>query len=64
MYIKNSDLRNLADGNTVSRVSNSLNELSSELEREGSIATQCFRGNFQEIRIDRKNQKIILKSFR
>ena len=65
MYIKNSDLYNFADGNTISCVSSSLNELTSELEKEGSIATQWFRDNsmivnpekFQAIIIDRKNQK-------
>ena len=65
MYIKNSDLHNFADDNTISCVSSSLNELISELEKEGSIATQSFRDNsmivnpekFQAIIIDRKNQK-------
>ena len=65
MYIKNSDLHNFADDNTTSCVSSSLNELISELEKEGSIATQSFRDNsmivnpekFQAIIIDRKNQK-------
>ena len=65
MYIKNSDLNNFAYDNTISCVSNSLNELISELEKEGNIATQWFRGNsmivnpekFQAIIIDRKNQK-------
>ena len=64
MYIKNSDLHNFADDNTISCVSSSLNELISELEKEGSIATQWFRDNsivnpekFQAIIIDRKNQK-------
>ena len=65
MYIKNSDLHNFADDNTISCVSISLNELTSELEKEGNIATQCFRDNsmivnpekFQTIIIDRKNQK-------
>ena len=65
MYIKNSDLHNFADDNTISCVSSSLNELISKLEREGSIATQWFRdnsmivnpGKFQAIIIDLKNQK-------
>ena len=65
MYIKNSDLHNFADDNKISCVSSSLNELTSELEKEGSIATQWFRDNsmivnpekFQAIIIDRKNQK-------
>ena len=65
MYIKNSDLHNFADDNTISCVSSSLNELISELEKEGSIATQWFRDNsmivnpknFQAIITDRKNQK-------
>ena len=71
MYIKNSDLHNFADDNTISCVSSSLNELISELEKEGSIATQWFRDNsmivnpekFQAIIIGRK-KKIILKSLR
>ena len=70
MYIKNSDLHNFADDNTSSCVSSSLNELISELEKEGNIATQWFKNSFmivnpekfQAIIIDRKNQKIILKS--
>ena len=65
MYIKNSDLHNFADGNTISCVSSSLNELTSELGKEGNIATQWFRDNsmivnpekLQAIIIDRKNQK-------
>ena len=65
MYIKNSDLHNFADDNTISCVSSSLNGLISELEKEGNIATQWFRDNsmivnpekFQAIIIDRKNQK-------
>ena len=64
MYIKNSDLDNFADDNIISCVSSSLNELISELEKEGNIATQWFRDNsmivnpekFQAITIDRKNQ--------
>ena len=43
MYIKNSDLHNFADDNTISCVSSSLNELISELEKEGNIATQWFK---------------------
>ena len=39
MYIKNSDLHNFADNNTISCVSSSLNGLISELEKEGNIAT-------------------------
>ena len=39
MYIKKSDLHNFADDNTISCVSNSLNELISELEKEENIAT-------------------------
>ena len=65
MYIKNSDLHNFADDNTISCVSSSLNDLISELEKEGNIVTQWFRdnsmivnpGKFQVIIIDRKNQK-------
>ena len=65
MYIKNSDLRNFADDNTISCVSSSLNGLISELKKEGNIATQWFGDNsmivnprkFQAIIIDRKNQK-------
>ena len=65
MYIKNSDLHNLADDNKVCCISSQLNELISELEKEGNIATQWFRDNsmivnpekFQAIIIDRKNQK-------
>ena len=65
MYIKNSDVHNIADDNANCCVSSSLNELISELEKEGSIATQWFRNNsvivnpekFQAIIIDRKNQK-------
>ena len=65
MYIKNSDLHNFADDNTISYVSSSLNGLISELEKEGNIAAQWFRdnsmivnpGKFQAIIIDRKNQK-------
>ena len=65
MYIKNSDLHNFADDNTISCVSSSLNGLISELEKEGNIATQWFGDNsmivnpekFQAIIIDRKNQK-------
>ena len=65
MYIKNSDLHNFADDNTISCVSSSLNELTSALENGGNIATQWFRDNsvivnpekFQAIIIDRKNQK-------
>ena len=65
MYIKNSDLHNFAVDITISCVSSSLNELISELEKEGNIATQWFRDNsmivnpekFQAIIIDRKNQK-------
>ena len=65
MYIKNSDLHNFADDNTISCVSSSLNELISELEKEGNIAIQLLRDNsmivnpekFQAIIIDRKNQK-------
>ena len=65
MYIKNSDLHNFADDNTISCVSSSLNEQTSQLEKEGNIATQWFRDNFmivnpekfQAIIIDRKNQQ-------
>ena len=65
MYVKNFDLHNFADDNTISCVSSSLNELISELEKEGNIATQWFTDNsmvvnpekFQAIIIDRKNQK-------
>ena len=42
MDIKNSDLHNFADDNTISCVSSSLNKLISELEKEGSIATQLL----------------------
>ena len=45
MYIKNSDLHNFADGNTISSVSSSLNELISELEKDRNIATQWFTDN-------------------
>ena len=45
MYIKNCDLHNFADDNTISCVSGSLNELTSELEKEGNVATQWFRDN-------------------
>ena len=70
MYIKNPDLTNFADDNTISCVSSSLNELISELEKEGNIATQCFTDNsmivtpekFKAIMIDRNNNKKILKS--
>ena len=65
MYIKNSDLHNFADDNIISCVSSLLNDLISELEKEGNIATQWFRDNsmivntekFQVIIIVRKNQK-------
>ena len=65
MFIKNSDLHDFADDNTISGVSSLLNELTSELEKEGSIATQWFRDNsmivnpekFQAIILDGKNQK-------
>ena len=65
MYIKNSELHNFAGDNTISCVSSSLNELISELKKEGNIATQWFRDNsmnvnpekFKAIIIDRKNQK-------
>ena len=71
MYIKNCDPDNFANENTISCISSSLNELISELEQEGNIATQRFRDNsilliqiqtitkFQTIIIDWKNQKII-----
>ena len=39
MYIKNTDLHNFADDNRISCVSSSLNELISELGKEGSIAS-------------------------
>ena len=56
---------NIKNSNTISCVSSSLNELTSELEKEGNIATQWFIDNsiivnpekFQAIIIDRKNQK-------
>ena len=65
MYIKNSDLHNFADDNKISCVSSSLNELISELEKEGNTTTQWFRDSymivntkkFQAIIIDRKNKK-------
>ena len=65
IYIKNSDLHNFADDNTIAWVSSSLNGLISELEKEGNIATKWFRdnsmivnpGKFQAIIIDRKNQR-------
>ena len=65
MYIKNPDLHNFAEDNTISCVSSSVNELISELEKEGNIATRWFRDNsmivnskkFQAITIDRKTQK-------
>ena len=74
MYIKNLDLHNFADDYTISCVSSSLNELISESQKEGNIATQWFRHNslivnpekFKAIIIDRKNKqtnkKIILKN--
>ena len=49
MYIKNSDLHNVADDNTISCVSSSLNQLISELEKEGNIATQWFRDNSRKV---------------
>ena len=65
MYIKNSDLHNFADDYTISSVSSSLNELNSELKKEGNIVTPWFRDNsmtvnqekFHAIITDRKNQK-------
>ena len=45
MYIKNSDFHNFADDNTISCFSSSLNELISELEKEGNMATQWFGDN-------------------
>ena len=65
MYIKNCDPDNFANENTVSCVSSSLNELISELEQEGNIATQRFKDNsmianpekFQTIIIDWRNKK-------
>ena len=39
MYIKNSELHNFADGDTISSVSSSLNGIVSELENKGNIAT-------------------------
>ena len=59
MCIKNSDLQNFADDNTIFCVSSSLNDLISELEKEGNIVTQWFRKpeKFQAIIFDRKNQK-------
>ena len=70
MCIENSDLHNFADDNKISCVSSSLNELISELEKEGNTTTQWFRDSsmivnpkkYQAIIIDRKNKKIILKS--
>ena len=74
MYIKNLDLHNFADDYTISCVSSSRNELISELQKEGNIATQWFGHNsvivnpekFEAKIIDRKNKqtnkKIILKS--
>ena len=65
MYIKNSDLHNFADDYTISSVSSSLNELNSELKKEGNIVTPWVRDNsmtvnqekFHAIITDRKNQK-------
>ena len=65
MYIKNSSLHNFADDNTISCISSSLNELTSELEKEGNIATLWFSDNsmivnpekFQATIIDRKTKK-------
>ena len=70
MYVKNSYLHKFADDNTIFCVSSSLSELILELEKEGNIATEWYRDDsmvvnpekFQAIIIDRKNQKIILKS--
>ena len=70
MYIKNSYLHKFADDNTIFCVSSSLSELILELEKEENIATEWYRDDsmvvnpekFQTIIIDRKNQKIILKS--
>ena len=45
MNIKNSDLHNFADENTISCVSSSLNGLILELEKEEKIATQWFTDN-------------------
>ena len=39
IYIKNSDLHNFVDGNTIYCISSTLNELISELEKEGNIVT-------------------------
>ena len=64
MHMKNSDLHNFADDNTISCTSNDLNDLVSKLQTERNIATEWFRNNsmivnpekFQAIIIDRKNQ--------
>ena len=45
MYIKNSDLLNFADDNTIYCISSTLKELISEEEKEGNITTQRFRDN-------------------
>ena len=64
-YILKTLTSNVADDNTISCVSSTLNELISELEKELNIATQWFRDNsmivnlekVQAIIIDKKNQK-------
>ena len=60
MYIKNSDLHNLADDNRISWVSSSLNELISELEKEENIAAQCFRDNSMIVNADKFLAMIIV----
>ena len=58
MYIKNCDPDNFANENTISCVSSSLNELISELEQEGNIATQRFRDNSMIANPDSDNNKV------
>ena len=58
MYIKNCDPDNFANENTISCVSSSLNELISELEQEGNIATQRFRDNSMIANPDSDNSKV------
>ena len=58
MYIKNCDPDNFANENTISCVSSLLNELISELEQEGNIATQRFRDNSMIANPDSDNNKV------
>ena len=61
LWIKNSDLHNFADSNTISSVANNIEELFNSLQKSSEEAKDWFRINFMIVS-PRKSQSITNKN--